>query len=263
MTRHSVLEPPSNSNAEPLSRSPTPTIPTPPSEASAVNPNPSPNPPKRRPSPINPDPRGVGSQGGIGGGDLRFEEDRDDSEPGSPDTRVIMSTRSPLPRSSDGLAKTPLLKEERGRPSYDPGPGGEEPDQVQRSTFRSRSPSHAAAAATRKKYIYASLFLLLSLASFAVQTETAVYIQKDLGWNKAYCMLSDVPRREEPLRPRLLTWLFLVLVGSRTAHGRCCGLSSFSSCGSKSGGIRGPPSGRGTSTSFGPPPKWSERESST
>jgi len=27
------------------------------------------------------------------------------------------------------------------------------------------------------------------LISFAVQTETAVYIQHNLGWKKAYCML--------------------------------------------------------------------------
>ena len=41
----------------------------------------------------------------------------------------------------------------------------------------------------RRKYIYASFFLVLSLVSFVVQTETAVYIQHELGWNKAYCMM--------------------------------------------------------------------------
>lgn len=45
------------------------------------------------------------------------------------------------------------------------------------------------ASAVRKKYIYATFFLLLSLVSFAIQTETAVYIQKDLKWNKHYAML--------------------------------------------------------------------------
>lgn len=30
---------------------------------------------------------------------------------------------------------------------------------------------------------------MLSLISFVVQTETAVYIQKELGWVKPYCML--------------------------------------------------------------------------
>jgi drug/metabolite transporter (DMT)-like permease len=56
--------------------------------------------------------------------------------------------------------------------------------------MRSRSPSYAVPEnLTRRKYIYAAFFLLLSLISFVVQTETAVYIQHDLKWNKAYCML--------------------------------------------------------------------------
>jgi drug/metabolite transporter (DMT)-like permease len=42
---------------------------------------------------------------------------------------------------------------------------------------------------TRRKYIYASFFLVLSLVSFVIQTETAVYIQHTLKWKKAYCML--------------------------------------------------------------------------
>jgi len=43
--------------------------------------------------------------------------------------------------------------------------------------------------AVRKKYTYAAFFLLLSLVSFVIQTETAVYIQQELKWNKAYAML--------------------------------------------------------------------------
>jgi drug/metabolite transporter (DMT)-like permease len=35
----------------------------------------------------------------------------------------------------------------------------------------------------------AGIFLLLSLVSFVIQTETAVYIQHELGWKKAYSML--------------------------------------------------------------------------
>ncbi|RAL61039.1 hypothetical protein DID88_010135 [Monilinia fructigena] len=50
-----------------------------------------------------------------------------------------------------------------------------------------RTPSQKLA--TRKKYTYAAFFLSLSLISFVIQTETAVYIQHQLGWNKAYCML--------------------------------------------------------------------------
>ena len=45
------------------------------------------------------------------------------------------------------------------------------------------------ASEVRKKYIYSAFFLLLSLISFVIQTETAVYIQHELGWNKAYAML--------------------------------------------------------------------------
>ena len=48
--------------------------------------------------------------------------------------------------------------------------------------------------ANRKKYTYAAFFLFLSLVSFVVQTETAVYIQHELGWNKAYCMLYVDPQ---------------------------------------------------------------------
>ncbi|KAL1297486.1 hypothetical protein AAFC00_005007 [Neodothiora populina] len=60
---------------------------------------------------------------------------------------------------------------------------------TRRSTFRERDPEVEARAATRKKYIYAACFLIMSLISFTIQTETAVYIQHNLKWNKAYCML--------------------------------------------------------------------------
>lgn len=55
--------------------------------------------------------------------------------------------------------------------------------------MRSRSPDTQAKLATRKKYTYAAFFLGLSLISFVIQTETAVYIQHELHWDKAYCML--------------------------------------------------------------------------
>lgn len=44
-------------------------------------------------------------------------------------------------------------------------------------------------AATKKKYLYASFFLAVSLVAFVVQTETAKYIQDVLGWKKPYAML--------------------------------------------------------------------------
>lgn len=62
-------------------------------------------------------------------------------------------------------------------------------DHSRRPSFRSRSPEYDAAQATRKKYMVAAGFLVLSLVSFVIQTETAVYIQHELGWDKPYCML--------------------------------------------------------------------------
>ena len=55
--------------------------------------------------------------------------------------------------------------------------------------MRESDPDVEHKAATRKRYTYAAFFLLLSLISFTVQTETAVYIQHELHWNKAYAML--------------------------------------------------------------------------
>jgi hypothetical protein len=101
--------------------------------------------------------------------------------------------RPPLHRPTDGRSHQPLLHkddEERGRTGYDsPDPPERPPLFTRRSTMRSRSPDTQARLATRKKYTYAAFFLGLSLISFVVQTETAVYIQHELGWNKAYCML--------------------------------------------------------------------------
>ncbi|OAA33431.1 Drug/metabolite transporter [Moelleriella libera RCEF 2490] len=60
------------------------------------------------------------------------------------------------------------------------------------STMHARNPSAAMAAAkasARKKYLFAAFFLSLSLVAFCVQTELSAYIQHDLGWSKAYCMM--------------------------------------------------------------------------
>ena len=100
-------------------------------------------------------------------------------------------TRPPLHRPTDGKSQQPLLKDERGRPSYDgPANGSARPAfATRRSTFRSRSPDMEGSSVVRKKYTYAAFFLILSLISFVIQTETAVYIQHELRWNKAYAML--------------------------------------------------------------------------
>lgn len=102
-------------------------------------------------------------------------------------------------RATDGRSGLPLLHDaddvERSRPSYDAPVSPHTNDNewrsaaLRRTQLRSRSPGTAAKMATRKKYTYAAGFLLLSLISFTIQTETAVYIQHNLGWKKAYCML--------------------------------------------------------------------------
>ena len=43
--------------------------------------------------------------------------------------------------------------------------------------------------ALKKKYAYAAFFLVMSLITFVIQTETASYIQHELKWDKAYAML--------------------------------------------------------------------------
>ncbi|UNI20852.1 hypothetical protein JDV02_006901 [Purpureocillium takamizusanense] len=65
------------------------------------------------------------------------------------------------------------------------------PTLSRRSTMHSHNPHDVTAAekATRKKYTFAAFFLAISLVSFCVQTELSAYIQHDLGWDKAYCMM--------------------------------------------------------------------------
>ena len=113
---------------------------------------------------------------------------------GSPDSdpeeegEGMVDARAPSHRPTDGTSHVPLLKGEHGRSSYDaPVNGAARPSRS--STFQSRSPDMDGSSSVKKKYTYAGFFLLLSLISFVVQTETAVYIQHELGWNKAYAML--------------------------------------------------------------------------
>ncbi|KAF7547274.1 hypothetical protein G7Z17_g7828 [Cylindrodendrum hubeiense] len=126
--------------------------------------------------------------------------------------------RPPFNRPTDGRSETPLLRkqqsdEERGRAGFSPASDDDgrrsshgssrnaspyhsemvqRPSFSRRSTMRSRSPRTAAAAesnTTRKKYTYAAFFLVVSLIAFCIQTELSAYIQHDLGWDKAYCMM--------------------------------------------------------------------------
>lgn len=89
----------------------------------------------------------------------------------------------------DGRANAPLLGG-LGKIS-DEGTDRERPGLSRRSThtLHERDPETQARVETRRKYTYAGIFLALSLVSFTVQTETAVYIQHELKWRKPYCML--------------------------------------------------------------------------
>ncbi|EXJ75966.1 uncharacterized protein A1O5_00474 [Cladophialophora psammophila CBS 110553] len=107
-----------------------------------------------------------------------------------------MAGRTSMHRPTGPESHEPLLGEDkqasnRGRPESPSLHGSARPAvSSRRSTFRSRSPSYSQPEdMVRRKYIYASFFLILSLISFVVQTETAVYIQHELKWNKAYCMM--------------------------------------------------------------------------
>jgi hypothetical protein len=87
-------------------------------------------------------------------------------------------------RERDGLS--PLLGHKNTDEGSAAGPGV---SRRSTHTFHERDPESQARFETRKRYTYASIFLALSLISFAVQTETAVYIQHELKWEKPYCML--------------------------------------------------------------------------
>ncbi|KAF2122799.1 hypothetical protein BDV96DRAFT_639362 [Lophiotrema nucula] len=87
---------------------------------------------------------------------------------------------------TDGRA--PLLGNGSSKREESGSPTGR-PVISRRSTFHERDPESQARFETRRKYTYAAIFLALSLVSFTVQTETAVYIQHELKWEKPYCML--------------------------------------------------------------------------
>lgn len=139
----------------------------------------------RQPSPYS---RGAG---GAGAGDGQpAEEDSDfehwGSEPAE-DEDMPTDLRRPSLRLSHHEVHAPLLSNDKHQSrSSLPALTGR-----RSARFRERDadPEVRAKAATRKRYTYAACFLAVSLVSFAVQTETAVYIQHNLGWKKAYCML--------------------------------------------------------------------------
>lgn len=125
-----------------------------------------------------------------------FESDFEDWEN---DSDMPSDLRPPLHRPTDGKSQTPLLGG-RSNSGYD---SPTRPALTKRrSTFREGNSELSAKNATRQRYIYATFFLLLSLVSFVIQTETAVYIQHNLHWNKAYCMLYVyIPRERASCLP--------------------------------------------------------------
>ena len=189
MTRDISLASLGNLEANYTSSTPTPTIVTPPSSESS--PRPRSRNQSRKASPIpsrlaNAHEKSDPSYTLHDRKDSFSEENTDVEDEGMEDR----GSRPHLHRPGDGRSHTPLLKEDEGRQSYDMPNGNARPAfPSKRSTFRSRSPDLEGSAATRKKYTYAAFFLGLSLVSFVVQTETAVYIQHVLGWKKAYAML--------------------------------------------------------------------------
>jgi drug/metabolite transporter (DMT)-like permease len=99
------------------------------------------------------------------------------------DAAMPSDLRPSMEPERSGRANAPLL----GRKTEDDIDEG----LLGRSThhFHERDPETQAKYETKKKYTYAAFLLALSLVSFTVQTETAVYIQHQLKWEKPYCML--------------------------------------------------------------------------
>ncbi len=104
-------------------------------------------------------------------------------------TDMPSDLRPSLEMEHKGSHHQPLLSSDKSRQSYDSESGPGYSESRRGSRFHERDPELDAAKATRKRYTYAGAFLIVSLISFAIQTETAVYVQHNLKWNKAYCML--------------------------------------------------------------------------
>ncbi|KAK1819945.1 hypothetical protein LTR12_005667 [Friedmanniomyces endolithicus] len=143
-------------------------------------------------------------------GDKQVDEDSDFEHWGTDDDDEAMPSelRRPSLRTTHHEAHAPLL-------SSDKQTGYEHPSSPalthrRSSRFRERGDSEALSKAeTRKRYSYAAGFLAVSLVSFAIQTETAVYIQHNLGWKKAYCMLYFTHGSWSLLYPTMLLLLRL------------------------------------------------------
>ncbi|RKF63449.1 putative duf6 domain protein [Erysiphe neolycopersici] len=123
---------------------------------------------------------------------LPFREVHEDLE-----IKYIGTKRPSYLRTSTGKSHEPLLSKDNddddedigGSESRSPVPSNGTQDFSGSSSLRSMSPDKFTELEIKTKYKYAAFFLGLTLITFVVQTETAVYIQHELGWNKAYSML--------------------------------------------------------------------------
>ncbi|KAI1823388.1 NADP-dependent oxidoreductase domain-containing protein [Xylaria intraflava] len=97
----------------------------------------------------------------------------------------------PLHEAKDLESPSTLSSPSRAMPALaaDAAPATRPPLFTRSSTVRSRSPNAQLRTAARKKYLLAAIFLVISLIAFVLQTELGRYVQHELGWNKAYCML--------------------------------------------------------------------------
>ncbi|KAI0402576.1 NADP-dependent oxidoreductase domain-containing protein [Xylaria palmicola] len=142
------------------------------------------------------------------------DTDRDSYADADADSTDAMSDRSRASLPATGHSAMPLLEKdddgERGRSQHPdafeardarassaelPSPAVSTPaaararTRTRTPTVRPSSPDVQTRAAARRKYILAAAFLVVCLVSFVLQTELGRYVQHELGWNKAYCML--------------------------------------------------------------------------
>lgn len=113
--------------------------------------------------------------------------DWDEEDPLRNTDDMSSDLRPPYRRPSDGQSYDPLMKSNGVNDHLE---GLDRPPLAKRkSGFREGASDAEAQKEMRKRYTYAAFFLAVSLVSFTIQTETAVYIKKYLGWKKSYAML--------------------------------------------------------------------------
>ncbi|KAI1747274.1 hypothetical protein F4782DRAFT_521614 [Xylaria castorea] len=140
--------------------------------------------------------------------DLKEIDDPDTDDDTDTDTMSDRS-RPPLLRPTDSHSGMPLLEKDDDRERLGHSHGSDSLDSrattplpapavstsaaaralSRTSGVRSQSSAVQVRAAARRKYVTAGAFLVVCLVAFVLQTELGRYVQHELGWNKAYCML--------------------------------------------------------------------------